>query len=517
MSSNNPKLLNLLERIKQKILKIEGKDYENNNDVKITENNQLKQEVTTENKNLKTSSSTEKHLDDDRNYLDEIKNLLKKEEQLKNNNSLQDNQNITEESENLNHLSQNNDLNEPILNDQEQNKTYFQQDAKQDDSQDFLIQQQDQKELPKDFDLEKVYKNDYQDSLSQDINKQDLESDNQKNHQDSQVIKSSDVFDSLFNNNNDNTFAFKKDFQQQEDEEDLIFHYTESKNETQQNKSEQSYQNEVNQSQKEQAFVVAENNFTDNEILKLKTEPHYENFDDEFLDDSDVNISEDQEDIESDQELNFDQNLQNEKLNLNAIDLIENPINDNIIENEDIELENLNINDTFKEQKEERKNTEELLSFSKNIQENQNLSQKNDSLLITDLNQQNESINIIEDNSIINNLNTSDESLNCENILQNNSRNHDYLTQNITSEIMNNNQSIINEQTQNEVKQALEKLHQTQQAINNANNIISNENLVKLITDMLEPKLTEWLNNNLGSMVEKIVQEEINKLFVNKK
>jgi cell pole-organizing protein PopZ len=37
-----------------------------------------------------------------------------------------------------------------------------------------------------------------------------------------------------------------------------------------------------------------------------------------------------------------------------------------------------------------------------------------------------------------------------------------------------------------------------------------------LISDMLEPKLTEWLNNNLSSVVEKIVQEEINKLFTNK-
>ena len=81
---------------------------------------------------------------------------------------------------------------------------------------------------------------------------------------------------------------------------------------------------------------------------------------------------------------------------------------------------------------------------------------------------------------------------------------------------MNNNQSIINIKTQNEVRQSLEKLHQTKQSINNANSMVSDENLAKLIADMLEPKLTEWLNNNLGSMVEKIVQEEINKLFTNK-
>ena len=67
---------------------------------------------------------------------------------------------------------------------------------------------------------------------------------------------------------------------------------------------------------------------------------------------------------------------------------------------------------------------------------------------------------------------------------------------------MNSNQSIINEQTQNQVKQALEKLHQTQQAINNANSMLSDENLAKMISDMLEPKLTEWLNNNLGSICE---------------
>ena len=80
---------------------------------------------------------------------------------------------------------------------------------------------------------------------------------------------------------------------------------------------------------------------------------------------------------------------------------------------------------------------------------------------------------------------------------------------------MNNSQSMISEQTINEVNQTLEKLNQTQQAVRKANNITSDENLSQLIKSILEPKLTEWLNTNLSSLVEKIVQEEINKLFLN--
>ena len=85
----------------------------------------------------------------------------------------------------------------------------------------------------------------------------------------------------------------------------------------------------------------------------------------------------------------------------------------------------------------------------------------------------------------------------------------------ITTETMNNSQSMISEQTINEVNQTLEKLNQTQQAVRKANNITSDENLSQLIKSILEPKLTEWLNTNLSSLVEKIVQEEINKLFLN--
>ena len=78
MSSDNPKLRNLLERIKQKILKIEGKDPETTSDTKIFQ--EPKQESTTESKVLGTPLP----VDNNQNYLDEIKNLLKQEEQTKN-------------------------------------------------------------------------------------------------------------------------------------------------------------------------------------------------------------------------------------------------------------------------------------------------------------------------------------------------------------------------------------------------------------------------------------------------
>ena len=161
---------------------------------------------------------------------------------------------------------------------------------------------------------------------------------------------------------------------------------------------------------------------------------------------------------------------------------------------------------------------EESLILSENTEENQqNLQQENDSLLIENTSQQNQVADATKNISETTDLDIPITSSNYEKILQNSTTDYDYLTQNIALETMNSNQSIINAQTQNQVKQALEKLHQTQQTINNANGMVSDENLAKLISNMLEPKLTEWLNSNLSSMVEKIVQEEINKLFANKK
>lgn len=534
MSSDNPKLRNLLERIKQKILKIEGKDPETTSDTKIVQ--ESKQESTTESKVLGTPLP----VDNNQNYLDEIKNLLKQEEQTKNNDflqneTLQNTQNQIEEqdqAEEQNQLEEqdqvggqinasdtlsNNNSSEIILENQEQNnreiqpETLLQEDdflnttknteqntnyepINQENSQILELQPQENEESISSLQEEAKMQESTQNEPFIDL---------QENNNTSQPELKNNFDDLYFNQQN----SLKKSFSEPEEDDDLIFHYVESKNETQKSEQIQS-QNEAFQ---EQSFIVTQNN---QEALETNPESSNNNFDDEFLDDSDINISEDDSNIKTDenqtsteQESSFDLKEYGETSNENA----------------NIFSENINSNDILQDKQEEPENLikqepEESLILSENTEENQQkLQQENDSLLIENTSQQNQVADATKNISETNDVDTPIASSNYEKILQNSTTDYDYLTQNIALETMNSNQSIINEQTQNQVKQALEKLHQTQQTINNANSMVSDENLAKLISDMLEPKLTEWLNNNLSSMVEKIVQEEINKLFANKK
>ena len=520
MSSNNPKLHNLLERIKQKILKIEGKDkdLETKNDSKLDENQQLKQESIIENKELNTPISGH----DNPNYLDEIKNLLEQEKQLKSSDSMQEAQlqNLptqAEEQLNLDELSRNNHSNEFILEHTEQNIADFPLD----NAQNFLTQQQQQSELS-----EKLNLNDaYDDILLENPDNQTAKNTNAETYAESLSEESQDVFNNL------NVFK-KTSPQHEDDDEDLVFHYVESVNKGQQNALQEQVQNKQPQEKsQEQSFFISEDLNLNNQNIANQQESLDDNFDDEFLDDADINISEDRQDIKIDEdlkntydELNFKEDLsnQNQKSSPNNAEFGTSPIK----QNPDVLVNDLNLNSISEEQNEDEdqdalinqddqensivEESEELLSFSESAPEN-------DTLLIQDANQQNKSSDCIDNNSITTNVNISNIATSCENIIQNDFATDRYLTQNVTLETMSNNQSIINTQTQNEVRQSLHKLHQTQQAINNANSMLSDENLAKMISDMLEPKLTEWLNNNLGSMVEQIVQEEINKLFINKK
>ncbi len=534
MSSDNPKLRNLLERIKQKILKIEGKDPETTSDTKIVQ--ESKQESTAESKVLGTPLP----VDNNQNYLDEIKNLLKQEEQTKNNDflqneTLQNTQNQIEEqdrAEEQNQLEEqdqvgekinasdtlsNNNSSEIILENQEQNNpeiqpaTLLQEDdflnttknteqntnyepINQENSQILELQPQENEESIPSLQEEAKMQESTQNEPFIDL---------QENNNTSQPELKNNFDNLYFNQQN----SLKKSFAEPEEDDDLIFHYVESKNETQKSEQIQS-QNEAFQ---EQSLIATQNN---QEALETNPESSNNNFDDEFLDDSDINISEDDSNIKTDenqtsteQESSFDLKEYGETSNENA----------------NIFSENINSNDIFQNKQEEPENLtkqepEESLILSENTEEKQqNLQQENDSLLIENTSQQNQVADATKNISETTDLDIPITSSNYEKILQNSTTDYDYLTQNIALETMNSNQSIINAQTQNQVKQALEKLHQTQQTINNANGMVSDENLAKLISNMLEPKLTEWLNSNLSSMVEKIVQEEINKLFANKK
>ena len=83
----------------------------------------------------------------------------------------------------------------------------------------------------------------------------------------------------------------------------------------------------------------------------------------------------------------------------------------------------------------------------------------------------------------------------------------------IHENMSSNKYDLIKEQTVSSISKSIDKLAEAQQALSNANKITQDENLKQLLQKMIEPKLEQWLNNNLPDLVEKIVQTEIAKLF----
>lgn len=74
------------------------------------------------------------------------------------------------------------------------------------------------------------------------------------------------------------------------------------------------------------------------------------------------------------------------------------------------------------------------------------------------------------------------------------------------------NYNLIHEETIYQASNSMKKLMEAKNLVNNVSNFARDETLTKIAINLMEPKLEKWLNDNLPSMVENIVREEIEKI-----
>jgi len=460
MSSDNPKLRNLLERIKQKILKIEGKDNETKEVEKSASALAKQENLTPQN----TSSHISSNSENSQNYLDEIKNIIAQEKELENSST----PNIAEN--NSNNLSQN-----------EETEKYTESFAEAEEA-------EEEKEAEE--------------------AEEEREEEPENNNPQEKSQKIADIFDNLAIKHKNNLPTNNHS----DDDEDLIFQYVEKPKNiepTQEPLQDLSSDTDDFSPTKQSDITFTYNDNANNVAIDStanSTENFNEDFDENFIDKGDFIDTGD---------INIDEQEENSNPNI-----ITNNKNNTSIEQEHQE-------DIDFSAKNSKQNIEQDIQTqeSQALQEEDFLTTQNqpENIIFDSLEQENLQNNPdTETEESLQNTNQAEEiNQNTFNDSQNSLSNNDHsfyssnLISTITTETMNNSQSMLSEQTINEVNQTLEKLNQTQQAVRKANNITSDENLSQLIKSILEPKLTEWLNTNLSSLVEKIVQEEINKLFLN--
>ena len=484
MSSNNPKLRNLLERIKQKILKIEGKDNETKEVEKSASAIAKQENITPTNSSSHIASNSE----NSQNYLDEIKNIIAQEKELENistqNNDLSENKETEEEPENLAEK-----IEEPTEN--------LTEETEAEPNIDILAEEEA-------TETEEENNNQHKNELdNNDIYQEDSNDNPQEKSQ-----KINDIFDNLTINHT-NTLPTNN---HNDDDEDLIFQYVEKpKNiEPTQEKLQDlssdiddfspTKQSDINFTYNDNANNVAIDSTTN--LTKNFNEDFDENFinKDDFIDTGDINIDEQEENSNPNIITNNENNTLIEQEHQEDIDFSAKNSKQNI--EQDIQTqESLTLQE---EDFSTTQNQPENIIFDSLKQENLQSNPDTETEESLQNTHQTEEINQNSFNDSQNSLSNNDNPFYSSNLIST-----------ITTETMNNSQSMLSEQTIKEVNQTLEKLNQTQQAVRKANNITSDENLSQLIKSILEPKLTEWLNTNLSSLVEKIVQEEINKLFLN--
>ena len=97
-----------------------------------------------------------------------------------------------------------------------------------------------------------------------------------------------------------------------------------------------------------------------------------------------------------------------------------------------------------------------------------------------------------------------DNSQNLELNIENNSVN------NVVLEKINYN--LIREETFYQASNSMKKLMEAKNLVNSVGKFSQDETLTKIAMNLMEPKLEKWLNDNLPSLVENIVREEIEKI-----
>ena len=74
------------------------------------------------------------------------------------------------------------------------------------------------------------------------------------------------------------------------------------------------------------------------------------------------------------------------------------------------------------------------------------------------------------------------------------------------------NYNLIREEAVFQASSSMKKLIEAKNLVNNIGNFARDETLTRIAVSLMEPKLEKWLNDNLPSLVENIVREEIEKI-----
>jgi hypothetical protein len=74
------------------------------------------------------------------------------------------------------------------------------------------------------------------------------------------------------------------------------------------------------------------------------------------------------------------------------------------------------------------------------------------------------------------------------------------------------NYNLIREEAVYQASNSMKKLMEAKNLVSNVGNFARDETLTKIAVSLMEPKLEKWLNDNLPSLVENIVREEIEKI-----
>jgi cell pole-organizing protein PopZ len=541
MASDNPKLLSLLETIKKKIMKIDSsskKNEESSMQVEI-ENNKSNNLITENDSDIVNKTQEQPSQE----YLEEIKNIIAQEKQQT---TSKQNQDLQFEIKQQNDSSQqiadsqiNPTKNQQTQEDEEdyqeenphEDNDLHDEDPHEDDDLQFEIKQQnDSSQQIADSQINQTKNQQTQededdsheddshedDSHEEDYHDEDPHEDNdlqdEDPHEDDNLqfeikqetdssqqidkINTSSIFFKQEKNYNID-FSFDRKSRNYEDD-DLVFKIMPAKHEEK----------------------LPQNSEIDTKDFSINNQNsiNYDLNEDDVVDDADQNIFIELDKQNQTEATNFDTNLNNNELDSAAIqaeqqiekyeniaDFSENNLSDKI--------NNTTNQDSATIQAEQDLSAEQQIALSENDSFNNLIDTADNSAIQNQYNQNSQENNAYIEQSIQQNT-TSLNSFSNQKEQENPNQPDDSEQSSIIHENMSSkNHDLIKEQTAFSISKSIDKLTEAQQTLSNVNKITQDENLKRLLQEMIEPKLEQWLNNNLPDLVEKIVQTEIEKLF----
>jgi cell pole-organizing protein PopZ len=174
------------------------------------------------------------------------------------------------------------------------------------------------------------------------------------------------------------------------------------------------------------------------------------------------------------------------------------PLEENIKKTAENYSENI-IQKTFETSAASLKNIAENEVFEKPVENLNKITQQNNNQLLKSeiINQE---ITMVESTKFTEFNNSKDSKLKTENYDQKNP---------ILEKI---NYNLIREEAVYQASNSMKKLMEAKNLVSNVGNFARDETLTKIAVSLMEPKLEKWLNDNLPSLVENIVREEIEKI-----